>query len=215
MRKSEKKIIDSFILNFWEKFFLLLSFLSIFSLIRIFKKKMTYKFVEIWVIFNTVLSFLSIIIVNKLNPQMNIILWIFISYGILRIFEITIYQINVLLFDPYRSFKNGIEYKIKSPTRMVILLVHNYFEIVCWFTVILISILSMNYLLSNSWGYYLRINFLCISTFETQFISNAFQTAGKLSLFAFYESIIGFIITVISLARFIGLLPGIGKIEEI
>jgi hypothetical protein len=210
-----KKINDSFILNLWEKIFLILSFISIFSLIRLFKKNMTYTFVEIWVLFNTILAFGSIIVVYYLDPKYEIILWVIVIYGALRIFEIINYQINVLLFDPYRAFKKGVEYKIKSPSRLVILLLHNYFEIVCWFTVVLISSLSLNNLIDNNWEYYLRINFLCISTFETEFISDALLTGGKLSLFAFYESIAGFIVTLITLARFIGLLPGIGRIEEI
>jgi len=208
------KIKDSFILNLWEKIFFILSYVSIFSLIRLIVKKVNYIFVEIWVLSNTIFAFLSIII-YYLNPNYKITIWIVMGYGALRIFEIINYQINVLLFDPYRAFKKGVEYKIKSPSRLVVLLLHNYFEIVCWFTVILISQLSLNNLIDNSWGYYLRINFLCISTFETEFISKALLTGGKLSLFAFYESIAGFVVTLISLARFIGLLPGVGKIEEI
>lgn len=209
------KIKDSFILNLWEKIFFILSYVSIFSLIRLIVKKVNYIFVEIWVLSNTIFAFLSIIIIFYLNPNYKITIWIVMIYGALRIFEIINYQINVLLFDPYRAFKKGVEYKIKSPSRLVVLLLHNYFEIVCWFTVILISQLSLNNLIDNSWGYYLRINFLCISTFETEFISKALLTGGKLSLFAFYESIAGFVVTLISLARFIGLLPGVGKIEEI
>jgi len=210
-----KKINDSFILNLWERIFFILSYVSIFSLIRLIVKKVSYSFVEFWVLSNTIFAFLSIIIVYYLNPNYKISIWIVMIYGALRIFEIINYQINVLLFDPYRAFKKGVEYKIKSPSRLVVLLLHNYFEIVCWFTVILISQLSLNNLIDNSWGYYLRINFLCISTFETEFISKALLTGGKLSLFAFHESIAGFVVTLISLARFIGLLPGPGKIEEI
>lgn len=210
-----KKINDSFILNLWERIFFILSYVSIFSLIRLIVKKFSYTFVEIWVLSNTIFAFISIIIIYYLNPEYKIIIWIIMGYGAIRIFEIINYQINVLLFDPYRAFKKGIVYKIKSPSRLVVLLLHNYFEIVCWFTVILISQLSLNNLIDNSWGYYLRINFLCISTFETEFISKALLTGGKLSLFAFYESIAGFVVTLISLARFIGLLPGVGKVEEI
>jgi hypothetical protein len=211
----KRNLSDSFIVDFWERIFNILSYVSIFSLVRLIKKRMTYSFVEYWVIFNTVLSFMSTIIVYYINPKFDFILWFFTLYAVLRIFEITIYQLNVLLFDPYRSYKEGKVYKMKSPTRMVILLAHNYIEIVFWFSVILISILTRDNLLVNGWGYYLRINFLCISTFDTQFVSNAFQTSGRLSLFAFYESIVGFVITIISLARFIGLLPGVGKIEEV
>lgn len=211
----DSKKNDSFIIEVWAKVFNLLSYISIFSLIKLVKKNITYNFVEKWVIFNTIFSFVSTIIAFFLNPKIEFVLWFIMIYGIIRTFEIIIYQMNVLLFDPYRASKNGEVYKIKSPTRIVILLLHNYFEIVCWFSVVLISSLNMNNHIDNSWGYYLRINFLCISTFETDFISKAFSTGGKLSLFAFYETMAGYIISVISLARFIGLLPSVGRIEKI
>lgn len=205
---------DSFIIELWEKVFKILSYISVFSIIKLFRKNITYKFVEIWVLFNTIFSFVSTVIAYYINPKIEFVLWFIMIYGVIRTFEIIIYQMNVLLFDPYRAIKNGVEYKIKSPTRNVILLLHNYFEMVCWFSVVLISSLSINNHIDNSWGYYLRINFLCISTFETDFISNAFSTGGKLSLFAFYETMAGYVISVISLARFIGLLPSVGRIDK-
>ena len=56
----------------------------------------------------------------------------FMIYAVERCFEILVYQINVLLFAPYRDSKAGKEYKIKSPTRMIVLLLHNVFEFVIW-----------------------------------------------------------------------------------
>ena len=99
-----KKINDSFILNLWERIFFILSYVSIFSLIRLIVKKVSYSFVEFWVLSNTIFAFLSIIIVYYLNPNYKITIWIVMIYGALRIFEIINYQINVLLFDPYKLF---------------------------------------------------------------------------------------------------------------
>lgn len=70
-------------------------------------------FVEKWVFVHLIGSFTATII----------------GYGLLRVFEIIIYQINVLFFHPYKFHKAGNEYKIKSPTRIVILLLHNYVEV--------------------------------------------------------------------------------------
>lgn len=210
--KNEK---DTFIVDLWEKIFNLLSKISVFSFIKLIKKEITYSFVEKWVIFNTLFAFSSTLIVYYLGGYFVFVIWILMIYGSLRIFEIIIYQINVLLFDPSRAIKNGIKYRIKSPTRLVVLLIHNYFEIICWFSTIFISNLILNDMISDNWGYYLRINFLCISTFDTSYISESLSHFGKLSQFAFYETTVGFIITIISLARFIGLLPGVDSVEEI
>lgn len=124
----------SFIVEFWETIFRILSKISIFSLIReigavnkngvnIFK---SYRFVDIWVLSNLVISIISPTILYYLNPKYKIVFYIICAYSIERIFEIIVYQVNVLLFDGYRKRKKGNNYEIYSVTRMVICLLQNY-----------------------------------------------------------------------------------------
>jgi hypothetical protein len=132
-----------------------------------------------------------------------------------RIFEIVVYQINVMLFDPYRALKAGRRYAIKSPTRLVLLLIHNYVEIIFWFTTTVITFLSIDGMLTSSWTYYLQMNFICITTFDTSEMLHNLEKENVFVLSAFLESVVGFLMTVISLARVIGLLPSVKSVDDI
>ncbi|PHS35404.1 MAG: hypothetical protein COA82_04935 [Alkaliphilus sp.] len=107
VKKYKKKAKEStgFILPFWNNVFELLEYISIFALIRVVKKKLTdknlsYRFVEIWVFSNLIVSITaSIAAYSGISIAVSALI---IGYGMLRVFEIIIYQINVLLFHPYR-----------------------------------------------------------------------------------------------------------------
>ena len=208
---------DGFIVSFWEKIFKVLSYISIFYYISLIRKRITtknnYLFVEYWVIGNLICSICASLIAY--NFPSNILAITLSTYGILRIFEIVVYQTNVMLFDSYRALKEGREYVIKSPTRLVILLLHNYVEIIFWFTTVTISYLNIENLETSSWFYYLHMNFKCITTFDISEILSNITNRSPYLLIAFFESVIGFLMTIISLARFIGLLPQVKSIEKI
>lgn len=208
---------DGFIVSFWEKIFKVLSYISIFYYISLIRKRITtksnYLFVEYWVIGNLICSICASLIAY--NFPSNILAIALSAYGILRIFEIVVYQTNVMLFDSYRALKEGREYVIKSPTRLVILLLHNYVEIIFWFTTVTISYLNIENLETSSWFYYLHMNFKCITTFDISEILSNITNRSPYLLIAFFESVIGFLMTIISLARFIGLLPQVKSIEKI
>ena len=90
--------MDSFIVMFWEKVFGFLKLISLFQLIRkIFPSKNKYKFVEIWVLSNLLTSLGFILMTHYL--KVYVVLNILFIYGIFRVFEIIVYQVNVLLFD--------------------------------------------------------------------------------------------------------------------
>ncbi len=95
-----------------------------------------YLFPELWVLFNMLLAVMGCIIVAKTSSK--VISYIFIVYAFLRTFELFVYQINVLLFDPIRSGLS--KYRIKSATRTILLLICNIFEYVLWFSVVYIFI---------------------------------------------------------------------------
>jgi hypothetical protein len=214
---------NGFIVSFWEKIFRGLGYVSFFAFISFLRKEYfdkiahkkpdNYRFVEYWVLGNLICSICASLIVYYSSCTWLAIL--LSLYGTLRIFEIVVYQINVMLFDPYRALKEGRKYVIKSPTRLVLLLMHNYVEIVFWFTTTVISFLCIDDMPTNSWTYYLQMNFICITTFDASKISQDIKPENVFLLYAFLESVVGFLMTVISLARFIGLLPSVKSIDNV
>ncbi|MDQ6864317.1 MAG: hypothetical protein M3044_10885, partial [Thermoproteota archaeon] len=81
----------------------------------------TYRFVELWVLGNTMLSIALFTVCSAPGLQW----WelICIVYGAFQVFGIFVYQINVLFFDP---LKGRGTYVLGGYTRIVILLIHNY-----------------------------------------------------------------------------------------
>lgn len=120
----------------WEYIFRILSYISIFNIIRKIRKtedKTTYRFVDYWVVGNFLFSIISSVFVFYYNGDLLYIMIVLSVYGSLRVFEVIIYQINVVIFDPYRAYKAKEKYKIKSIRRMIIALFHNYVEIMFWY----------------------------------------------------------------------------------
>lgn len=194
--KVEKNINieDGFIVELSDFIFGILEKLSIFNVIRKLSNKISYKFVDLWVVGNLIAAILSSIFVYNLSIEYKGIILIVLIYSILRVFEVIIYQINVLLFHPYRAQKEGKKYKIKSVTRMVIAS---------------IIILNGDNPYSSTWVEIVRSNILCIATLDGSSVKEAVNSYYKyLSSLVFCEIISGMIMTIISLARFIGALPG-------
>lgn len=193
--------------------FKILSYLSVFHIITIFKKEISSRFIDSWVTFNLIFAVTASLIVYYW--KCSFILYFLSIYGLIRIFEIFVYQINILLFYEYlHKLKTpDEEYKIKSPTRLIILLFYNYTEIVCWFSAIIIFCISLNENLTYSWWHYIRLNFICVTTMDPNELLKEISCFSTLYILAYYESILGFIMTLISLARFIGLLPHTQSID--
>ena len=221
-----KTMNESFILEFWSRIFNILSKISVFSIVRkVFSKNIInkYSFVEKWVLGNLIFGLISTLIVYYLPDKYLWVTYIIGIYGCLRVFEVIIYQINVMFFDPYRASKKGEVYKIKSPVRMVILLLHNYVEVMFWYTVMIIVLTRAGgQVIIGSWGEYLRSNIICVATFDSSGIDKIItdcngEQLGKLPVFSgliFLQIITGIIMTLISLARFMNLMPGIESIDD-
>lgn len=211
---SNIKTKDGFIMDFWETIFKFLSRISLFEFIRFRYKnkiKKPYTFVEAWVVGNLIFALFSSIFIYLYPIENSIILWIILIYGISRVFEIIIYQINVILFDPYRAQKKNTQYKVKSVSRMLVLLIHNYFEIIFWYSaMIIIFKIFHNSSIDNSWLHYIKSSFLCISTFDGEAVVS---NGAFLSKIAFFETASGIVLTIISIARCINLLPAVGEID--
>lgn len=200
----------SFLVEFWAKIFKLLSYISTYALIKnIFSDKISYRFVEKWVVFNTSFSIASTII--AVLTKNKIFVSVVSIYGILRSFEIIVYQLNVLLFDPYRAQKSGKKYKIKSTTRIVILLLHNIVEYIFWFDLLYIGTDILSGRLIKSYWHYLIQSFTIFTNLDVSLIT---MDASKILMtIGFFETISGLFMTLICLARFIGMLPQV-KTEE-
>ena len=213
------KLKKSITVEFWDKIFYILSFLSIFILIKWVLKKTTklndiYQVVDIWVLFNFFLALCSIFVVKYLN--IHLLSYILIAYGFARVFEIIICQINILLFDEYRAKKKKNEYLIRGYRRMVVNLLSNFTEVIFWFSASYCCFFVEHF--SN--GYdpsILQILFTSFS-YTTGFGLSDLISMAKISDFGvcilYFQSIAGLIMALISISRFISFLPSSGSMDE-
>ena len=122
-----------------------------------------------------------------------------------RVFEVIIYQVNVLLFDEYRAKKNNHTYSLRSYRRTVLLLLHNFAEIIFWFAAsykVLAGAFTVT--TSNSMIHAIYNSFVVMTSFG----SPDLQPTSNIGLYILWgQSVAGLFLTLISLARFMGLLP--------
>lgn len=191
-----------YIYKFWYKVFIGLENILPFSICRGSIFENVKSFSDKWVVFNTGLSFLALLVAHYFGN--NIISGILILYGAIRVFEIIIYQINVLLFHPYHNLVvlKEKEYKLTNPYRSVVLLGHNFIEVIFWFTA------TTSFFQNDGTRLILKLmdNAVRIFTFNYEKVAPG---ANFLQLIFFMEVICGILLTVISLAKFIGELPHI------
>lgn len=210
---SRKK--DSFILDFWCCIFEWLGKISVFNVVRkVLPGPVSWRFVDCWVLGNLLLSIAAVFLVNwqDIWPWLSCVLLI---YGLLRVFEMSVYQANVLLFDEYRANKKAAlsgnkteEYIIKGYRRIVLLLIHNYFEIIFWLGCTY-SVLESHF--DRKWAGgegtalgAIYSSFITMTTFGEFDLEPKTDWAAVILLF---HATIGLFMTLLSLARFIGMLP--------
>ena len=196
---------DSFIVEFWSRVFFVLRKVSLFSLVSaVFPQLITYRFVDFWVLGHTILSFAALVVLG-LCPN-TILGWPIVAYGVIRVFEIDVYQVNVLLFGEYRAKRAGIPYALGGYRRLVLLLLHNYVEIIFWF--------SCSYLFFADHFYRNAGGRTVFDAFHDSFV--AMSTFGNLNLspntavgtaILLFQAATGLFMTLLTLARFIGMLP--------
>jgi len=201
---SKKK---TFIVQFWAVIFGALGKLSLFNVVRLmFPKQITGRFVDGWVLTHLLLAIISVPLalnVNSYYLQIGIAVFAFS-----RVFEIVIYQTNVLIFDEYRAKLNGNKYALHGYRRIVILRLHNYFEIIFWF--------ATQYILFN------QLFGFTVPESNTSFFGAVYTSFVVMTSFGFYniiphsvfaytivigQAMIGLFMTLLSLARFISLIP--------
>lgn len=222
------KISEGFIVILWDKITYLLSCLSLHFIITKIcfvenekneKEKnkklvdMGYVFTEVWVAIHTIMAILSSIYVYYTNNMNKTFFYLIVIYGMWRSFEITICQIRILFFDTIG--KKSVP--LKSIRRSIILLIHNYIEVIFWFTAIVILLLRLQDIpVSSSWIDFVISSTLVMTVFGddyTEIIRNSINNS-YIAKIAFLETMIGFIMIVIAFARMVGMLPKVKMIHK-
>lgn len=182
---------------------------------------------ELWAIGHFLTALLvAKLLENQLVPQ-PMVLWFIIFFSMWRLFELFVYQVNVLffhrlipkmvvkketdetrlwtLFDNSRSIDRSDAYTIKSSTRTVILLLINMWEYVYQFAVIYAVISLMNNapeglkIAANSFELFMNISG-----------SDGLQTRILILVYiAKVEMALGLFMNLVCLSRFIGMLPSV------
>jgi len=206
--------MKSFIVEFWSKIFKWLRFVSPFQLIRALfpKTRGKYGFVDIWVLGNLIFSFLCLTVLSA--PQIHWWEIAILCYAGVRIFEVVIYQINVLLFDEYRAKKANQKYAVRGFRRIVLLLLHNYIEVLCWFALFyrnLAFLFDSRHISLDSLGGSLYFSLVTMSTLGYGDIIPK-ERAGL--LLVFMQISIGIFMALLILARFISLIPKPETLDE-
>ncbi|MGD8190274.1 hypothetical protein ACQCN2_09860 [Brevibacillus ginsengisoli] len=192
----------SYIVNLWARVFQALRWVSVFQYIRLIPKlKQSYLFVEVWVVMNLIIGIVSTLIAYY-SALPSIVSWILLIYSFIRVTEIIVYQVNVLLFDPYRN----LGFSVRSYRRSVILLIHNYMELIFWFAssyTILSKTLDLG-MRFHGVGDIILFSFLTMVTFGSSSVKEIVHIGHAI---IFVQAIIGLFMTIVSFARFVGLLP--------
>lgn len=206
--------MKSFIVEIWSKVFSILRWISPFQIIRISipATKESYRFVDGWVLANLLLPIVLLLICSAPNLRW----WeaIAIGYGGIRVFEVFIYQINVLLFDEYRAKKAGKTYALRGFRRLLILLLHNYVEIIFWFALLYRNLgwaFETSKISLNSFLVSLNFSFVTMTTFGYSTIFPKETLGDTLTLI---QSVLGLFMALLILARFISLIPTPQTLDE-
>ena len=199
--------MPSFIVEFWSSIFGILAKVSVFTLVRkLFPSAITARFVDFWVLSHLVLSMVAVVV--AVYSPYPVIGCLFMGYGFLRTFEIVVYQTNVLLFDEYRVVKAGGEYRLEGYRRIVLLLLHNYFEIILWLACTY-TVMATDF--EHKWQPGTGTVFGGIySSFITMTSFGDFDLLPKSTMAAsvlLFHATVGLFMTLLSLARFISLIP--------
>jgi hypothetical protein len=195
--------VRSWIVGFWERVFAVLSWISLFRILRRFAKPLNSPGgVEAWVAGNLLLA-LGGATAAACAPD-SIVVRVLVIYGLLRVFEITVYQINVLLFDQLRARRGGQRYALEGYARIVLLLLQNYLEVIFWFAAaygVLVPVLGP---VTRSLPVLLHESFATFTGFGTSHLE---PRSGVALACVWAESAGGLFMSIIVLARFIGMLP--------
>ena len=128
--------------------------------------------------------------------------WLLISIAVLRLADITQVVINVAVFDRLGSSQGSVQ-PVEDVTRSVILLVWNFFELMLWFG---LAYLPLGFRPANS-SFWSRFYFSGVTQLTIGY--GDLTLVGWARAVAIVQGGLGWIVTVIVLARLIASLPRI------
>jgi hypothetical protein len=201
----------SIVVALWDHVFAALARVSLFWLVRrLIPASRSARFAEMWVLAHTVLAFAALVVAVNLpdSPLAKLL----VGYGFLLIFEITVYQSNVLLFDWYRRRRARQPYAVQGILRMVLLLLHNYAEIVFWFAAAYEVIGTHSIAMPDR-----SIVGALYGSFQTMVSLGPGEVSYADStglLLIWVQSLVGLLLTVLVLARFVSLLPSVQSLDK-
>ena len=183
------------------------------------------RLVDSYVMLTTALTFLVLVFSASIqNPLFQMVI---IFFGGCRVFEILVVQTGALFFDYYKNTMERMEasrkfklpekprpYVIQGYLRITILLLLNFAEIVFWFSIFYIFL--SNYFFVSPLGNVEALSF----SFYTMTTFGHFPNSIKLLndygyIFTLLQSVIGLLMTLLILSRFIGLLPRAPSSDEV
>ena len=205
--------MKTFLVARLEKVFVALSWVSYFHWLRVAIKRWLPKWwgpgvVELWVLAATALSALALVA----GP---VPAWV-LPLIALRVWEIMIYQANVLLFDPLRAELRGDKYERHSYRRSLVLAFMNYAEILLWFAAVYL-VLACEFavkpedLMPNTSGLALYYSVITMSTLGYGDITPASTLTYAL---ATVQTVIGLFLVLLIFSQMVNLLPRPGTKEK-
>lgn len=209
MDTNSKTAPLSFVVAFYAAVFKVLNEFTLFSLLRravpsLLRPSRAYTTVEVWVITNTVVALTAAL--YAYSRPTSLIVSVLLVYGALRVFEIVIVQVNVLFFDQWRSWRAGKPYSVRGYRRTALLLLHNYVELTFWFMTVILYLYHTSHVAVE--------NVAFVDIFRTSLLSMvSFSTADVRALDSWssvilaLQSVVGIFMTLLTLSRFISLIP--------
>lgn len=207
--RAENNPPFSFIVPMWAAIFGGLSTISLFWLLRRFlpwlrDTKRAYAVVEVWVVSHTGLALCTALLAS--SGMASTPFAILLLYGFLRVIEIVVTQTNVLLFDEWRARRARKPYSLRSYRRILILLLHNYAEMVCWFVAALLALNSWTWLALDDPS--LSATFLATLLSMVAFSIDGVRPLGRVAqVLLIFQSLVGVFMTLLTLGRFLSLMP--------
>lgn len=191
-----------FLVEAWSWSLQLLEKFSLFYIIRtwLLPKDYTrgnYRFVDRWLLFHTILA-ISYVVLAGMEIVPSWVKYTLLIYGCLRMFEILIYQLNVILVHPY----NNANYSLNSYRRMTIALIHNFFEIIFWFAG---TFVTLQFIADATVPLAVYTSFTHMVTYSMELDDSKWSVIAVMILQ--FQALIGVFMTILSLARFVSLFP--------
>jgi hypothetical protein len=193
--------MESWVVKVYSKIFEKLAWISILKWLEegipcLYRNK---GFIDIWAVGHFYLSLLCLTVI-----PINEIIWI---YGCARIFEVINVQINLLLFDQFRAEEKKKPYFVTGFRRTVLLLIHNYLEIVVWFALVYHTFYDSFEVTNICLNTVLGSLYFSLVTMTTLGYGDIIPKTQWGAAIVIIQILIGIFMALLLLARFVALLP--------